>query len=194
VVLAVCALAPASRAVAEGGDDAAAVSAYADVLVDAATSDLEFPMHAVPDAFVGVLGTKVEGVRRLVAFVAARRQAAIAAWAEAYRIARSRPTVVGGGVRGGGARRGGSCNGDFACFKACTLQIESHGNYAAVSPGGTYRGAWQFDQSTWNGAVARAGYPQWSGRDPPTAPPAVQAAAAPQLYHERGNQPWGGRC
>jgi hypothetical protein len=83
-----------------------------------------------------------------------------------------------------------------AAFLACTRAHESEtaGGYAAVSPGGTYRGAYQFDQTTWNGAVARAGHPEYSGTDPATAPPTVQDAAATQLHHERGNQPWGGRC
>lgn len=86
------------------------------------------------------------------------------------------------------------CAGDFACFKECTLRIESGGNYSAVDPSGTYRGAWQFDQRTWNGAVSRAGYEEWSGVSPDQAPPDIQDAAAAQLYSERGNQPWGGRC
>jgi hypothetical protein len=189
LIVALGALASFGVAAAEEPTDPATVSAYADVLVDAAASDLEFPLHAVPDSFVGVLGTRVESIRKLGAFVVARRQAAIAAWAEAYRVARQAPVASGGGTR-----RTSRCNGDFACFKACTLEIESHGNYGAISPDGTYRGAWQFNQSTWNGAVARAGYPQWSGRDPATAPPGVQDAAAHQLYLERGNQPWGGRC
>jgi len=184
-MVAYCAIASIGVARADEASDPGTVSAYADVLVEAAASDLEFPLHAVPDSFVGVLGTRVESIRKLTEFVAARRLAAMAAWVEAYRAAQRRPAASG---------RSSGCNGDFACFKACTLEIESHGNYAAVSPGGTYRGAWQFDQSTWDGAVARAGYPEWSGRDPATAPPGMQDAAAHQLYLERGNQPWGGRC
>lgn len=89
---------------------------------------------------------------------------------------------------------GGSCNGDFDCFKPCTFAHESGGNYQIVSPGGTYRGAWQFDQGTWNNAVANAGYPEWVGRPANEAPPEIQDAAAAWLYSMRGNQPWGGRC
>lgn len=91
----------------------------------------------------------------------------------------------------------GSCNGDFdGCFKECTIDHESRssGVYGAVSPGGTYRGAYQFDQPTWNGAVERAGHGEYVGTPPNEAPPEVQDAAARQLYSERGNQPWGGRC
>lgn len=85
------------------------------------------------------------------------------------------------------------CNGDFSCFKDCTLPIESGGNYANTN-NPTYRGAWQFDQNTWRGAVTRAGFPDWAEQDPAGAPPNVQDAAALQLYQERGNQPWAGRC
>lgn len=90
-----------------------------------------------------------------------------------------------------------SCGGDFdGCFKDCTISHESltSGVYGAVSPGGTYRGAFQFAQGTWNNAVAAAGYPEWVGRPANEAPPHVQDAAARYLYSVAGNQPWGGRC
>lgn len=90
----------------------------------------------------------------------------------------------------------GSAGGGVEDFLACTRAHESDtaGGYAAVSPSGRYRGAYQFDQSTWDGAVARAGYPNYVGVPPEQAPVSVQDAAARQLYAERGNQPWGGRC
>lgn len=166
--------------------DPAAVDAYATLLVETAVADLERPTRSVPEALAGVLGPKADAVERRNQFLAQRHQAALDAWLAAHtRVAPTSRTAARGGSR---------CNGDFSCFKPCTLEIESHGNYAAVSPGGTYRGAWQFDQRTWNGAVARAGYPEWSNRDPAQAPAPVQDAAARQLYAERGNQPWGGRC
>lgn len=84
--------------------------------------------------------------------------------------------------------------GSVQAFLDCTKEIESHGNYEDVDSTQTYWGAYQFDQPTWNGAVTRAGFPQWAGQPPNGAPPAVQDAAAIQLYSERGNQPWGGRC
>lgn len=85
------------------------------------------------------------------------------------------------------------CGSDFNCFRACTTQIESGGNYA-TNTGNGYYGAWQFNQNTWKGAVSRAGYPQYAGTTANNAPQEVQDAAAQQLYNERGNQPWGGRC
>jgi hypothetical protein len=71
-------------------------------------------------------------------------------------------------------------------FLVCTRQRESHGDYTAVSSDGTYRGAYQFDQQTWE-SVGGAG-------DPAAAPPAEQDARAAQLYAEQGSAPWGGRC
>lgn len=85
-------------------------------------------------------------------------------------------------VRGRSSR----CGSNFECFKACTTGRESHGNYAAVSGSGTYRGAWQFDQRTWesNGGTG----------DPAAATPAQQDAVAQATWQRRGTQPWGGMC
>ena len=61
-------------------------------------------------------------------------------------------------------------------------QCESGGNYSAVSSSGTYRGAYQFDQQTWE-SVGGTG-------DPAAAPPAEQDARAAQLQAQSGNSPW----
>lgn len=105
----------------------------------------------------------------------------------------ARPAAASGSTL---APSSGSCAGDVECFLACTIDHESRsaGVYTAVSPGGTYRGAYQFDQPTWNNAVANAGYPQYVGVPPNLAPPEVQDAAATWLYSVAGNRPWGGRC
>jgi peptidoglycan hydrolase-like protein with peptidoglycan-binding domain len=86
------------------------------------------------------------------------------------------------------------CAGDFECFKACTIALESGGNYDAVSAGGTYRGAWQFDQRTWDANAEASGHPELVGQDPATASPSAQDAVAASTYQSRGNQAWGGRC
>ena len=190
-------VAPAALAAARVPSGGGPVGPYADLLVATATEDLQYPWASLPTPVTGVLASRSSArVEALRVLEAAQAQAAIEAYQAALRAATAKAASSAGG--GGGTRAtersGGRCNGDFACFKPCTLDIESDGNYGAVSPGGTYRGAWQFDQPTWNGAVARAGYPEWSGRDPAQAPPGVQDAAARQLYSERGNQPWGGRC
>lgn len=64
-------------------------------------------------------------------------------------------------------------------IRAC----ESGGDYGAVSPSGRYRGAYQFDQRTWDGYGP-------VGVDPAAAAPDVQDAAAVALYRARGAQPW----
>ncbi len=68
-------------------------------------------------------------------------------------------------------------------------QCESTDNYAAVSSSGAYRGAYQFDQTTWNG-VAERHFPWLAGIDPAAADPWWQDAMARALWSERGRQPW----
>ncbi|MCX7620103.1 MAG: transglycosylase family protein [Acidimicrobiales bacterium] len=68
-------------------------------------------------------------------------------------------------------------------------QCESGGNYAAVSPGGAYRGAYQFARTTWN-SVASRHYPKYVGVDPAAAAPKVQDSMARALYLEMGRSPW----
>jgi hypothetical protein len=81
-------------------------------------------------------------------------------------------------------------------FLVCTRAHESDsaGGYQAVSAGGTYRGAYQFDQSTWNNAAGMAGRSDLVGGDPAAAAPADQDLLAITLYHAVGSAPWGGRC
>jgi len=63
-------------------------------------------------------------------------------------------------------------------IRAC----ESGGNYSAVSSSGTYRGAYQFDQQTWQ-SVGGSG-------DPAAASPAEQDMRAQMLYDQRGSSAW----
>ena len=81
-------------------------------------------------------------------------------------------------------------------FLACTRGHESNqaGGYQAVSPGGTYRGAYQFDQATWDNAARMAGRDDLVGVDPAAAAPADQDLLAMTLFHAEGGSPWGGRC
>lgn len=79
-------------------------------------------------------------------------------------------------------------------FLDCTKDIESDGNYQAVSPSGKYRGAYQFDQPTWDSTAQRAGRPDLAGIQPDHASPADQDAMAVTLLHWRGSAPWLGRC
>jgi Transglycosylase-like domain len=59
---------------------------------------------------------------------------------------------------------------------------ESGGNPEAISPEGTYRGKYQFDQGTWE-SVGGTG-------DPAQAPEAEQDYRAALLYSESGSSPW----
>ena len=66
----------------------------------------------------------------------------------------------------------------LARIRAC----ESHGDYTVVSASGRYRGAYQFDTSTWQ-AVGGTG-------DPAAASPAEQDYRALLLLRQRGNRAW----
>lgn len=66
---------------------------------------------------------------------------------------------------------------------------ESTDNYRAVSPSGTYRGAYQFDQTTWDDVAGRF-FPWLAGIDPIDADPWWQDAMTRALWSERGKQPW----
>ncbi len=81
-------------------------------------------------------------------------------------------------------------------FLACTRAHESDtaGGYGAVSGSGTYRGAYQFSQSTWNNTARHAGRPDLVGVDPALAAPWDQDFLALDLYRWQGSAPWGHRC
>ena len=83
------------------------------------------------------------------------------------RAASTRPSGVRGSVRATLAR-----------IAAC----ESGGNPAAVSPGGRYRGKYQFSRATWR-ALGGTG-------DPAKAPEAEQDRRAAALLAARGTSPW----
>lgn len=69
------------------------------------------------------------------------------------------------------------------------IRCESGGNYRAYNSAGPYLGAFQFNQSTWNGVAGRH-YPHLVGVDPRDASPADQHRMAYALHGERGWQPW----
>ena len=81
-------------------------------------------------------------------------------------------------------------------FLKCTRAHESDsaGGYHAISPGGVYRGAYQFLRSTWNNVARAAGRPDLVGVDPAAAASADQDELALFLFHQAGASPWGGRC
>lgn len=80
-------------------------------------------------------------------------------------------------------------------FLQCVVQVESGGNYGAVSPNGLYMGAFQFSQPTWNSAAEAAGLGYLVGVPPNLATKAEQDTVAVALYALDGQQPWlGDRC
>ena len=76
------------------------------------------------------------------------------------------------------ATGGAAVSGGLAAIAAC----ESGGDPTAVSPDGTYRGKYQFDQQTWE-SVGGTG-------DPAAAPEAVQDEMAARLQAQQGSSPW----
>ena len=87
-----------------------------------------------------------------------------------------------------------SADPSLPAFLQCVLQAESGGNYAAVSPGGTYMGGFQFSQATWNQAAELAGMLQLINVPPNEATPAEQDDLAIALYEADGQQPWNDSC
>jgi len=73
----------------------------------------------------------------------------------------------------------------LAALRTC----ESGGDYAIVDRTGSFRGAYQFNQHTWDDLAAR--HFEWLvGVDPAEADPWWQDVMARALYSERGRQPW----
>jgi len=68
----------------------------------------------------------------------------------------------------------------------CIRHWESGHNYQAVSPRGSFRGAYQFSQSTFDSV----GPDRLDGIPANRAPKYLQDLKARKLYRERGLQPW----
>ncbi len=109
----------------------------------------------------------------------------------------SAPTAGSPGPTAGPPVGGSGSSTDPALnpFLQCVVSAESGGNYGAVSPDGTYMGAFQFSQSTWDVAAQAAGRPDLIGVPPNQASKADQDTLAVVLYSLDGEQPWlGDRC
>ena len=103
---------------------------------------------------------------------------------------------AGGASRGAGVRRpagrhsahqADSRRSGSRAVGCPTASVESGGDYTITNPSGKYRGAYQFDRSTWNSVAGRYD-PSLVGVDPAAASPADQDAMALALYGERGAQ------
>ena len=95
-------------------------------------------------------------------------------------------TLAALGIRARTASTGSSssarASGSAASILARIAQCESGGNPAAISPGGQYRGKYQFTRATWH-AMGGSG-------DPARASEATQDRLAMALYRARGTSPW----
>jgi hypothetical protein len=87
-----------------------------------------------------------------------------------------------------------SISGSDAEFLACVRARESGGDYGIVDGSGSYMGAYQFSQSTWDSIAWRAGRADLAGRAPNTVSPADQDAMAWATLAISGRSPWGGVC
>ena len=79
-------------------------------------------------------------------------------------------------------------------FLQCVVRTESNGDYQAVSPNGTYMGAFQFSQATWDMAATAAGRLDLVGVAPDVASKADQDAVAVVLFDLDGEEPWFDPC
>ncbi|HYA67758.1 MAG TPA: transglycosylase family protein [Acidimicrobiales bacterium] len=139
---------------------------------------------------------------QLAAAVSAERAAQTEAAAAALSAARRAQAVEAAGVgtttadpAGAGAGSGAGSDPALNAYLQCVVQVESGGNYQAVSADGTYMGAFQFSQATWNMAAQAAGFPGLVGVPPNVASKADQDSVAVALYALDGDRPWlGDRC
>ena len=79
-------------------------------------------------------------------------------------------------------RYGGAPNVPIPAHLASIAQCESHGNPRAISAGGTYRGKYQFDFSTWASVGGKG--------DPAAASETEQDRRAAMLYRTAGPGRW----
>ncbi len=183
---------------------------------DQATSDQEATQASAARQAQGQLNSKQSEITgQLVAAVAQQQAAQAVAAARAVRAAQAAAaaaapttpspggtassttqTVPASASGAGQGTAGGTSSGDpvLPPFLQCVLRVESGGNYAAVSPGGTYMGGFQFSQPTWNEAAQLAGMPQLINVPPNQATPAEQDDLAIALYQADGQQPWNDSC
>lgn len=81
-----------------------------------------------------------------------------------------------------------------ADFLACVRARESHGDYTASDPSGTFLGAYQIYQGGWDSVAARIGRHDLVGVPPNQASPADQDVIAVSMLQFSGRAPWGGSC
>lgn len=178
---------------------------------DQATTDQEATLaNSAHQTEVQLASKQSEITGQLTAAVAQQQAAQAVAAAAAVRAAQAKAAAAAAAVTTSGASRPPSAasttapqgaavstsSGDPSLppFLQCVLQVESGGDYQAVSPGGTYMGGFQFSQATWNEAAQLAGMPQLVNVPPNEATPAEQDDLAIALYNADGEQSWDDSC
>jgi hypothetical protein len=79
-------------------------------------------------------------------------------------------------------------------FLACVRYRESHNDYSASDPSGTFLGAYQIYQGGWDSVAGRIGREDLVGIPPNQASPSDQDAIASAMLQFSGRAPWGGSC
>ena len=144
--------------------------------------DVAFPVEKIKDTDreVGYKQVKTAGTlgKRTVTFEIEMKDGKEIARREIQSVVTKEPVKQ---VEIVGAKMANTFSGDFAGALARLRACESGGNYAnKKNP--KYRGAYQYDYSTW---ANYGGY-----YDPADAPPAMQDEKAWLTYQRRGWQPW----
>jgi len=145
------------------------------VALGKAVDDVERELAAALDALTQAAALEADAERELADAVAAEQAAA------AVR-ARVRPPTTTTTVRPRTRPAARPMRTSEAEAWARLVECESGGDYTVVSATGRYRGAYQFDQRTWE-SVGGVG-------DPAAAPPAEQDLRAHLLYEQRGARAW----
>jgi peptidoglycan hydrolase-like protein with peptidoglycan-binding domain len=142
------------------------------------------PSHAVTMEIQRKLGVNVDGGYGPVTRAAVRQFQAVHGLTVDGIVGPQ--TLAALGIRARTASTGSSssarASGSAASILARIAQCESGGNPAAISPGGQYRGKYQFTRATWH-AMGGSG-------DPARASEATQDRLAMALYRARGTSPW----
>lgn len=79
-------------------------------------------------------------------------------------------------------------------FLACVRWRESHGDYTASDPSGTYLGAYQIYQGGWDSIASDIGRFDLVGVPPNHASAPDQDEIAAAMLRTSGRSPWGGYC
>jgi hypothetical protein len=81
-------------------------------------------------------------------------------------------------------------DGWLACVRS--RESDTAGGYQAVSPGGRYTGAYQYDATTWNSAARATGHPDLADGRAANHTPAEQDAVTLAYARATRGQPWAG--